>query len=433
MEMSKSKANSNNRKTKDPGPQSIRDKTEFKPAMDKKLLVEENPLIEQLIELGEEQGYILIDDILEICPQAEENIDLLEELYEAILLAGIPFSDNGGISDFISKEPPAGEGQPPSTAEETHVLGKSRDVEAIDAGDTIGAYLSQAGLVPLLTHEQEIDLSKRIERGRKASEDLARKTNSIKRRLTLKGLVRDGLSAREHLILANLRLVFSMAKKYAGRGLPLMDLVQEGHVGLMRAVKKFDYRRGYKFSTYATWWIRQAVSRAVADQGRTIRLPVHMGDRISKMLRTRHQLTQKLGREPTPEELSETMKEQPSKVLDMIRFAQRAISLDLPIDNDEDSVIGDFIENEEAPDPVETTEMDMLREHLWEILDKLPAREVRVLQLRYGLKGGHTHTLSAIGQKMGISRERVRQIEAQAKNRLLTLGLQYNFVDYLRK
>jgi RNA polymerase primary sigma factor len=407
--------------------------TENEPAMDRKLLVEEDPLIEQLIELGEEQGYILIDDILELFPQAEKNLDLLEELYEAILSAGIPFSDNGDISDFSPKGAPAGEGEPPLATKGGHDLEKRRDVEAIDAGDSIGAYLSQVGLVPLLTHEQEIDLSKRIERGRKASEELARKTNSIQKRYTLKGLIRDGLSAREHLILANLRLVFSMAKKYAGRGLPLMDLVQEGHVGLMRAVKKFDYRRGYKFSTYATWWIRQAVSRAVADQGRTIRLPVHMGDRISKMLRTRHQLTQKLGREPTAEELSETMEEQPSKVLDMIRYAQRAISLDLPIDNNDDTVIGDFIENEDAPNPVKTTELDLLREHLWEMLEKLPAREVRVLQLRYGLKGGRTHTLSAIGEKMGISRERVRQIEAQAKNRLLTLGLQYNFADYLQE
>jgi RNA polymerase primary sigma factor len=212
-----------------------------------------------------------------------------------------------------------------------------------------------------------------------------------------------------------------------------MDLVQEGHIGLMRAVKKFEYQRGFKFSTYATWWIRQAISRAVADQGRTIRLPVHMGERISKLLRRRHQLTQELGREPTPEELSEVTGEPLSKVINILRVSQRSISLDLPVGDEDNSELGDFIENEDAPNPEESTETALLQEHLWKILETLPAREVRVLKLRYGLMGGRTHTLSEIGEKMGISRERVRQIEVQAKKRLRIPKLQAELATYLKK
>ncbi len=393
---------------------------------------EEGAAIERLIELGEEQGHIGIDDILELFPHVEDNLEMLEDIHDALFGAGITLSDNGlgeggGKAERSEEEPEDAE-----DASEYLDLDKLKAAEALDAGDTVGVYLSQIGHVPLLSHDEEVDLAKRIERGREASKELARAALSTQEYAKLKHLIEDGLAAREHLILANLRLVFSVAKKYVGRGVPLMDLVQEGHIGLMRAVKKFEYRRGYKFSTYATWWIRQAISRAVADQGRTIRLPVHMGERISKLLRARHHLTQELGRDPSLEELSLTIEDTPSNVADTLQYAQRAISLDLPVGDEEDSTVGDFIENEDAPDPEQITTMELLRERLREVFESIPAREVRVLQLRYGIQGERPHTLSEIGKKMGISRERVRQIEAQAKRRLRAHNSQTRLVDFVR-
>jgi RNA polymerase primary sigma factor len=391
----------------------------------------ERIIIDQLLELGEDQGYVDIDDIMEILPQVEENLELLEEMYDLLLAAGIPYSGNGQLEQKIREKSAAKE------SDDLDSLDGESDqhqaMEAVDAGDTIGLYLSQASNVPLLKHEEEIELAKRIERGRKTSQQLAQGKLSATERAMLRHWVEDGLAAREHLILANLRLVFSVAKKYVGRGLSLMDLVQEGHIGLMRAVKKFEYQRGFKFSTYATWWIRQAVSRAVADQGRTIRLPVHMGEQISKILRMRHQLTQEFGRDPTPEELAKAIGEPIPKVVNVLRISQRAISLEMPIGDEDNSELGDFIENEDVPDPEESTELTLLREHLWKVLETLPAREVKVLQLRYGLKDGRAHTLSEIGEKMGISRERVRQIEVQAKKRLRIPKLQTELATYLKQ
>lgn len=427
MTKSKKRSESKRNLRSDP-PKEIMPQSEA--ADEKPWTAEESAAIERLIELGEAQGHISIDDIMELLPHAEDNLDMLEDIHDALLGAGITLSDDGlgegGWKAELSDQ---------ETAEQEASgyldLDKLKAAEALDAGDTVGVYLSQIGHVPLLTHDEEIDLAKRIERGREASKELARSASSSKEYAKLKHLIEDGLAAREHLILANLRLVFSVAKRYVGRGVPLMDLVQEGHIGLMRAVKKFEYRRGYKFSTYATWWIRQAISRAVSDQGRTIRLPVHMGDRISRMLRARHHLTQELGRDPSLEELSETIEEPSANVADLLQYAQRAISLDLPVGDEEDSTIGDFIENKDAPDPEQITTMRLLRERLREIFETLPAREVRVLQLRYGIEGERSHTLSEIGKKMGISRERVRQIEAQAKRRLLALSTQNKLVDFV--
>jgi RNA polymerase primary sigma factor len=276
-----------------------------------------------------------------------------------------------------------------------------------------------------------VSLAKRIERGRRAREELARRPVSATRRRVLQVGVEDGWAAREHLITANSRLVISVAKKYMGRGVPFLDLIQEGNIGLIRAAKKFDYRRGHKFSTYATWWIRQAVTRAIADQGRTIRVPVHMGDQINKLLRISHQLTQKLGRDPSSEELADALDVPPKKVENMIQVARRPLSLETPTDEEEDSVLGDFIQDEESPAPTDAVTYNLLREHLQEVLNTLPPREVRILQLRYGLLDGQSYTLEEVGRKMGVTRERVRQIEAQALSRLRHPSHRRRLADYL--
>ena len=279
--------------------------------------------------------------------------------------------------------------------------------------------MTEVSRVPLLNNiEEEVVLAKRIEAGREARAELAKSNISAARRQELYEMIKDGAAARDHLITANSRLVISVAKKYMGRGVPFLDLIQEGNIGLIRATKKFEYQRGHKFSTYATWWIRQAVTRAIADQGRTIRVPVHMGDQINKLLRVQHQLTQKLGRDPSVEELAEALEVPPKKVENMIQVARRPLSLETPTDDEEDSVLGDFIEDDEAPPPDDTATYNLLKQHLVEVLDGLPPREVRILQLRYGLLDGQAYTLEEVGRKMGVTRERVRQIESKALRRL---------------
>jgi RNA polymerase primary sigma factor len=388
---------------------------------------EDHPAIDQLIELGKERGYVTTDDILALFPEVERDIDQLEDTYAALLSAGIPFLDSAPDDESaqpgdLTDQDGAGE----AVEEENHLA-------AVDTDDTVGLYLKEVGRVPLLTAAEEVMLAKRIERGRRAREELAKGPVFNKRRSELQILVEDGWAAREHLITANSRLVISVAKKYMGRGVPFLDLIQEGNIGLIRAAKKFDYRRGHKFSTYATWWIRQAVTRAIADQGRTIRVPVHMGDQINKLLRVSHQLTQKLGRSPTTEELAQELDVPPKKVENMIQVARRPLSLETPTDEEEDSVLGDFIEDEEAPAPPEMVTQHMLKEHLQEVLHNLPPREVRILQLRYGLLDGQNYTLEEVGRKMGVTRERVRQIEAQALSRLRHPGHRRKLVDYLRE
>jgi len=384
---------------------------------------EENPAIDQLIEIGRERGYVTIDDILAFFPDAERDIDQLEETYAALLAARVTYLDEvaeteeGPEEDLIEDERPDGEAQD--------------DLSHVDADDTVGLYLKEVGRVPLLTAEQEVSLAKRIERGKRAREAMAAGPTTARRRLELRTTVEDGWAAREHLITANSRLVISVAKKYMGRGVPFLDLIQEGNIGLIRAAKKFDYRRGHKFSTYATWWIRQAVTRAIADQGRTIRVPVHMGDQINKLLRVSHQLTQRLGRDPSIDELADSLEVTPKKVENMIQVARRPLSLETPTDEEEDSVLGDFIQDEESPAPAELVTLNLLREHLQEVLNMLPPREVRILQLRYGLLDGQSYTLEEVGRKMGVTRERVRQIEAQALSRLRHPSHRRRLADYL--
>ena len=239
--------------------------------------------------------------------------------------------------------------------------------------------------------------------------------------------------AQEHLIRANSRLVISVAKRFVGRGVPFLDLIQEGNIGLIRAVRKFEYQRGHKFSTYATWWIRQAISRAVADQGRTIRVPVHMGDQLNKLRRVTLELQQELGREPLPDELAERMETTPDKILNLVEISYRPVSLDSPIDEESDSELGDFIEDTSSPAPDEMTTANLLREQVEEVLSRLPLREADILRMRYGLDDGETHTLEEVGKKIGVTRERVRQLEAQALNRLRRSSAHVLLRDYLRE
>ncbi len=400
--------------------------------VDKIIMVEEEeefPAIARLVELGRQKGYITLDDILHFFPEAEQDVEQLEEAFSALLSAGIPFVEDANLTEPSEDELVAVESSEDEDDEETPAL---EDYLAnIDTDDTIGLYLKEVSRVPLLTAEEEVALAKRIERGREAREELAKGKVSPRRRTELRRFIEDGWSAREHLITANSRLVISVAKKYMGRGVPFLDLIQEGNIGLIRATKKFDYRRGHKFSTYATWWIRQAVTRAIADQGRTIRVPVHMGDQINKLLRVQHQLTQRLGREPSVEELAEALDVPPKKVENMIQVARRPLSLETPTDDEEDSVLGDFIEDDDAPPPDETATYNLLKEHLGEVLNGLPPREVRILQLRYGLLDGQAYTLEEVGRKMGVTRERVRQIEAQALSRLRHPTIRRKLRDYL--
>jgi RNA polymerase primary sigma factor len=383
----------------------------------------ESSALERLLDFGRKKTFVTYDDILQFFPDAEQDLDQLEEAYTALLGAGINYTEDSSTQEE------------PSETELTETISEESsldDLANIDTDDTIGLYLKEVSRVPLLHDiEEEQKLAQRIERGRLAREELAKGNVGPKKRLELRAQIEDGWAAREHLITANSRLVISVAKKYMGRGVPFLDLIQEGNIGLIRATKKFEYQRGHKFSTYATWWIRQAVTRAIADQGRTIRVPVHMGDQINKLLRVQHQLTQKLGREPSVEELAEALEVPPKKVENMIQVARRPLSLETPTDDEEDSVLGDFIEDDEAPPPDDIATYNLLRAHLDEVLDSLPPREVRILQLRYGLLDGQAYTLEEVGRKMGVTRERVRQIEAQALTRLRHPSVRRKLRDYL--
>ena len=359
---------------------------------------------EQLLTLGRDQGFVTYDDVLSAFPDAESNIEQLDDIFANLFEQGIevgPFREEGDAEEAADEET--------VEAEQLDI-----DLDLIDIDDSISLYLKEIGRVPLLTAEEEVSLAKRMERGKDARLRLTQGIDDPHERDRLLSAVKDGQAAQEHLIKANSRLVVSVAKKYVGRGVPFLDLIQEGNIGLIRAVKKFDYRRGYKFSTYATWWIRQAVTRAIADQGRTIRVPVHMYEQINRLTRTSRQLVQELGRDPTTEEIAERLGVPPRKVEQIIRVSQRPLSLEMPVGEEEDSYLGDFIEDAEADSPTDSASQTMLRQVIDEIFESLTPREVRILQLRFGLVDGYSYTLEEVGKKFGVTRERIRQIEAQA-------------------
>jgi RNA polymerase primary sigma factor len=373
---------------------------------------QEPTAIERLLDLGRSQGYVTYDDVMEAVPEAELHIEQLEDALATLIEMGIEISDT-------ELEPPEAEEREPKEAGTVEKTAADIDLTAIDIDDSISLYLKEIGRIPLLTAEQEVSLAKRMEAGRNAKRRLSRNGNlNLKEREELAETVRDGNAAQEHLIKANSRLVVSVAKKYVGRGVPFLDLIQEGNIGLIRAVKKFDYRRGYKFSTYATWWIRQAVTRAIADQGRTIRVPVHMYEQINRLARVSRQLVQELGRDPTVEEIAVELGVNAKKVERTIKVSQRPLSLEMPVGEEDDSFLGDFIEDIDAPSPTDQASQQLLRDQIEDIFVSLTPREVRILQLRFGLVDGYSYTLEEVGRKFGVTRERIRQIEAQALGRL---------------
>jgi len=373
---------------------------------------------EQLILAGRKSSYQTLEEIMAVFPAAENDLDQLDQVFGILEEAGIEVGKPREEKD--------------QQEEDTTSSGLEETLAIIETDDVVGFYLKEIGHIKLLTADEEVSLAKRIEYGRDAQERLGSDRLGLRQREKLDAIWRDGQAARVHLITANSRLVISIAKKYIGRGVAFLDLIQEGNIGLMRAVRKFDYRRGNKFSTYATWWIRQAVTRAVADQGRTIRLPVHMGDQINRIARVSHQLAQELGREPAPEELAIALDVPLERVEHMLKVARRPLSLETPTYEGEDSTLGDFIEDQEAVLPADAVTQTMLQEAIQEILYSLPPREVRILQLRYGLVDGKSYTLEEVGKKLGVTRERIRQIEAQALRRLRHPSHARRLRDYLR-
>ena len=345
----------------------------------------------RLLEKGKSQGYLSQDQILEQVAQPEKYVDELDNLYDVLFEKGIDVFD--------------------SLAEEEGVVVSGTAFSALtllkdgNLTDPVRMYLKEIGKVDLLTFEQEVSLAQRIEKG--------------------------SLKAKEQLTEANLRLVVSIAKKYVGRGLTFLDLIQEGNQGLMRAVEKFDWTKGFKFSTYATWWIRQAITRAIADQARTIRIPVHMVETINKVFKTARALSQSLGRDPTTEEIAEIVEIPEEKVIDIYRISQDTTSLATPVGDDEDSFLGDFIEDTSQPSPYEETSKELLRESIEEVLGSLDPREGSVLEMRFGLNGQSPKTLEEVGKIFGVTRERIRQIEAKALRKLRHPSRRKMLQDYL--
>ena len=364
--------------------------------------------MDMLLEKAGIQGYLTPDDLVEILPDTRKDAEHLSVLLLALRHRGVEIVYPDSDLD------------PASPEENLPSLDSNPTVEAISSDDVVGLYLKEMSRVPLLSVEEELDLAVQIERGRRAKQEYLQLTGSksaVPNR-KLRGIIEDGQLAREHLIKANTRLVVSIAKRYIGHGVPFLDLIQEGNLGLMKAVEKYDYTRGFRFSTYATWWIRQTVTRALADQARTIRVPVHMIDRIRQMYKATHELEQRLGRVPTIEELANELGLDLKKVQWILKVSWLPLSLETPVGDDEDSELGMFIEDEFSPTPLQSAYQSMLREKIDEVLGTLSPRETRILRLRFGLDNGTPYTLEEVGEKFGLTRERIRQIEGKALRRL---------------
>jgi len=348
--------------------------------------------IEKLIKKGQEEGYVLQEDVLELFPRAEEDIEILDDLYQVLIENGIDVFDE--VAESEEKTP----------AEVEQEVKMTTTLSKITS-DPVRMYFREMGKVPLLTKEEEVDLAQRIEEGDE--------------------------KAREKMTTANLRLVISIAKKYNNRGLSFLDLIQEGNTGLMRAVEKFDWRRGYKFSTYATWWIRQAITRAIADQARTIRIPVHMIETINKFKKIRREMSQEFDREIAPEEVAKKMDISPEKAEQIVKISQKTASLEKPVGKEKDTRLKEFIPDEEMETPMESASFALLKKQVQKVLKTLGPREQRILELRFGLIDHRPRTLEEVGKEFGITRERIRQIEAKALRKLRHPSRARQLRDYL--
>jgi RNA polymerase primary sigma factor len=355
-----------------------------------------SPEVERLLQKGKEQGFVTQQEVAQAIPDAEDNIEELDELYAALLENGVELTDKKDSLIWDTSDPDSDDDAAPA---------ESDDYVKDIADDSVRLYLREIGRVPLLTADEEVELAKRIAKGDKA--------------------------AKDKMVEANLRLVVSIAKKYIGRGLDLLDLIQEGSSGLLRAVEKFDYTKGFKFSTYATWWIRQAITRAIADQARTIRIPVHMVETINKLIRTQRRLVQELGREPLPEEIAAEMEIDVDKVNHILKIKQEIVSLESPVGDDKDSSLSEFIEDEDRPTPPEVAANQLLKEQVASVLSLLTPREQKILRMRFGLEDGKSHTLEEVGLEFGVTRERIRQIEAKALTKLRKHRESKKLRDYL--
>jgi RNA polymerase primary sigma factor len=373
--------------------------------------------VQALLARGRASGSLTADEVHAAIGAAELPAEALDGVLQAVAAAGIVLVDPEEGADA----------EPDEARREEEAAAK-----AGPTSDPVRLYLKEIGRVPLLSAQEEVELAKAIEAGLFAAEKLAVEPGlSEAARRDLHVVTVEGVLAKRRLVEANLRLVVSIAKRYVGRGMAFLDLIQEGNLGLIRAVEKFDYTKGFKFSTYATWWIRQAITRAIADQARTIRIPVHMVETINKVVRLQRQLLQDLGREPTPEELGEALDLPPAKVVEIQKLAQEPVSLDTPIGEADDSHFGDFIEDADAVVPVEAAAFLMLKEQLELVLHDLSEREMQVIMLRFGLADGRPRTLEEVGQEFGVTRERIRQIESKTLSKLRQPGRAAKLRDYL--
>ncbi|MDP3712594.1 MAG: RNA polymerase sigma factor RpoD [Mycobacteriales bacterium] len=379
----------------------------------------EHPVVVELLARGRESGSLLADEVAEALAVTELSPEALEPVLAAISDAGIEVLDPGAVDDEEVRE-------------ERLRKDEEEALRTSSTSDPVRMYLKEIGKVALLTADMEVDLAKRIEAGLFASEKLVLDTDLPAALVRdLQAVELDGVAAKRQLVEANLRLVVSIAKRYVGRGMLFLDLIQEGNLGLIRAVEKFDYTKGFKFSTYATWWIRQAITRAIADQARTIRIPVHMVETINKLLRTQRSMLQQLGRDPTPEELAAELDLTPDKVVEIQKLAQEPVSLDTPIGMEDDSHLGDFIEDSDAVIPVDAASFLLLQEQLATVLHTLTEREQKVIGLRFGLDDGTPRTLEEVGREFGVTRERIRQIESKTLSKLRHPSRSQKLRDYL--
>jgi RNA polymerase primary sigma factor len=387
--------------------------------------------IKELLSKGQGRGILTQDEINESLQALHLSPEQMDHFYMLLDELNVEVVDGPSAESLRDLEEEEAE---EALEEKDETLEKDMELAGkTPTNDPVRMYLKEIGKVPLLTASEEVDLAKKIEAGEEASVKLRDKGEKLSREelRTLRRQERVGQEAKRKLVEANLRLVVSIAKRYVGRGMLFLDLIQEGNLGLIRAVEKFDFRKGYKFSTYATWWIRQAITRAIADQARTIRIPVHMVETINKLIRVQRSLLQELGREPTPEEIAEQMELTPEKVREIIKVSQEPVSLETPIGEEEDSHLGDFIEDSDAVVPIDAASFILLQEQLEDVLNSLNEREKEVIRLRFGLTDGHPRTLEEVGREFGVTRERIRQIESKTLAKLRHPTRSAKLRDYL--